>query len=162
MKTLVLVIALLLPVAAAAQTNPCTTAAPTGTELNPTKVVATLPEHAINEADGGPRVSHYALAYFLPPSSSASELPATTTAAVAPVTIPKASWTLVSGTTDCYQATLPAPVIWTGGWPLVAGVKAVRTARPTLVGAESPYRVSNPFATAPTVLSSPGLVLIRQ
>lgn len=152
---------LLLAAVMTTQTNPC--ASSTTTEMlapnTPATIYAELPEHNTNEADGLPRITDYQLAYFAATTSTTAS--ATATPVIAPVTIPKTSLTPVSGAANCYSAQI-TPVVWTGSWPLVAGLKARRAARSGVNAAESDYRLSNPFAMVPAALATPGQLLIRQ
>lgn len=156
MLILTAILALALPALAAAQTDPCTTTSSTVLQLNPTKLYANLPEQTVTELDGSPRVTDYQLAYF-----SQGANPATATPVVGPVTMAKTAWTLVTGTTDCHQATLPAGVPVTTA-PLIGALKARRAATATITAAESSWSVvSNPFGSAPTALLAPGLKVAR-
>ncbi len=85
---------LALAATASAQTNPCTEPLPTTVKLNPTKLVAILPDQTVTLPDGTPSVTEYQIGYFTP----------TGTAPIQTVTVPKTAWTLVAGTADCYQA----------------------------------------------------------
>lgn len=161
-STILALAALLLTTPALAQTNPCTTAT-TGTEMFSStatmNLYTELPEHTVNEADGLPRVTDYQLAYFLPTTGTTA--PATATPVVPAVTVAKTALTPVAGAANCYTMQIQ-PVLWTGTWPLVAGLKARRAARTGVEGAESAYALSNPFATAPAALATPGQLRIRQ
>jgi hypothetical protein len=84
-----------LATAAWAQGNPCSDPLPAGVKVNPTKLIAQLPDQTVTLADGTPGVTEYQIGYFTP----------TGTAPVQTITIPKTAWTLVAGTPDCYQTT---------------------------------------------------------
>lgn len=153
--TILTLLLVLLPVLAAAQSNPCTTPV-TQLVLNPSKTVANLPEHTTNELDGSPRVTDYQVAYF-----TLGADPATAKPILGPFTVAKTAWTLVAGTTDCYESAIPGTVP-VGGTATVAAIKARRAATATVPAAESPWSsVSNPFGTAPTALVAPGLRVVR-
>lgn len=148
-------LALAIPTLAAAQ-DICATTSGTVLQLNPSKLYANLPEQTVNELDGSPRVTDYQLAYF-----SQGANPATATPSVGPITMAKTAWTLVAGSVDCYQATMPAAVPVTAT-PLIGVLKARRAASATVGAAESNWSVvSNPFGSAPTALAAPGLKVAR-
>lgn len=148
--------ALLLPTLASAQTDPCTATSGTATVLNPTKLVANLPEQTTMEVDGvTPRVTDYQLAYF-----ATGAAPATATPVAGPVVVAKSAWTLVTGTTDCYTAPLPIAAPTTAA--AVGALKARRAATASVPAGESNWSViSNPFGSAPTALAAPGLKVAR-
>lgn len=128
---------------------------PAGTStmvFNPTKYSNTLPEHTTKEADGTTdRVSEYQMEYVAQGADPATAMPV-----AGPVTVPKTAFTLVAGTTTCYQANLPLPVP-AGNTPLVAAIRARRTGTASIPAADSPWAVSgNPFAVAPSVLAPLG------
>lgn len=141
----------LLLAASIVQTNPCTAPAGTTPVLNPTQLLASLPEFTINEADGQPRITDFLIGYFA--------AGATTPAVTFPVA--KSAFTLVAGTPDCYRAAIPGTIPTLQGL-LTAGLKARRATRPTLEGGESAYAMSNPFGLAPTAPSQPGPVIISR
>lgn len=158
MTRLLLAIALIVlsPVIAHAQTNPCTDPSPPGVTFNPTKLYFISPDHTVLEADGvTPRVTDYQVGYFAQ-SDTALATP------VGPLTvILKTAVTLVTGTTNCY--TTAAPPRPTTPQILISAVKSRRLATATIDGAESAWStISNPFASAPTVLTRLGPVTVKR
>ena len=155
MRVLVFSFVLFCAVSAHAQ-NPCTAAAPSTPVGNPRIVYAILPEHTVNEIDGGPRVTDYQVAYFAQGAN-----PETATPVVGPVTLAKAAFVPVTGAQDCYRATVTPAVPATG--VVVASLKARRTARTGIDPGESPWSaVSNPFGVVPSALAAPGRITIGQ
>lgn len=156
----VLLLVTLLPAAAAAQ-NPCTTALTT-TVLNPTKAQLTLPEHTATipgVTPATPIVTNYTFAYW-----REGQDPNTTAPTQGPSTLPKTAFTLVGGTTNCYEVSLPAPVP-SSGVSYVGAFRAHRDANATLglAAVDSPWSgVSNPFVEVSTALAAPGRPNIRQ
>lgn len=137
---------------ASAQTNPCTAPLPPGVTLNPTTVLATLTEQNATQADGTPTVTEYLLGYF------ASGVDPNVGSPVQSMTIPKASWNLLAGTTDCYSL---SPLI-INNVPVVGQFVAHLKAKRTTAGnvAESGWSgVSNLFgrSAVPVVTGRPVL-----
>lgn len=155
--TVVLVLLIGMCAGVSAQTNPCTVAPPTGVVMNPTGLLATLPEQTTLEADGLPRVTDYQLAYFDATNPTGTPL-------LLPVTIQKTSFVLQTGSTNCYKLAGALPTLTTPiAGALVAGLKARRAARTGVDAAESAYTISvDSFGTAPSALAAPGRVLISQ
>lgn len=158
-RTMLACVAVLLMAAPLYAQNPCTAAAPTGVFFNPDKVFVQLSEYNTMEADGTtPRVTDYEIAWFAQGAN-----PATATPAAGPVVIPKATFTLVAGTTDCYTMTPLNPPVPAGSTPLVGHIRARRAASGSIPAGQSVWSIaSNSFAVAPTVLVAPGPMTIRR
>jgi len=139
MRTLAFAAACLLWTATlSAQTNPCTQPLPPGTAITASsEVYATLPDHTAVVA-GLPVVTEYQFGFFLPGVDPATGQPVTL------VTIPKASWVLVTGTTNCYHVK-PVELL---AMPVNADRRgAVKARRTTPDVAESAWSApTNPFA----------------
>lgn len=134
----VVLLSLLTAPALARAQSPCD-AAPTTLVVAPTKLVAELPQHATLALDGvRPLVAEYV-----------AEIRAEgAAAAVTTHVLPRAAWTLIAGTTACYETTFPSV-------PIAAGIRYVATL--TARGADGldsqPSDASNPFGwpARPTV-----------
>lgn len=145
-----------LPAVAYAQ-DPCVNP-PTSTTFNPTKVYVVLPEQTTMEADGvTPRVSNYEFGYYKP-----GDDPATATPQQGTSTIPRTAATAAPGSTtaNCFVVDVPAPI--PTGQVLVGALRARRLASGSIPAAVSGWTpTSNPFASAPIVLVTPGRPVIR-
>lgn len=156
-------VALVSPVRVHAQ-NPCA-APPPALSTNPTQVFVTLPEHAATIPGVTPaqqKVTNYLVAYFAEGAN-----PATATPVAGPVTMPKATFTLVVGTTDCYRIPLPLPVPPPPGTRSIGAFRAHRDAftvgTDQFAAEDSPWSVvSNPFVQVSTALAAPGQPIFRQ
>lgn len=138
--------------------NPCTTVGQNQFYFNPTLLNWTTDDFNATEADGSFRVSGLRYAVFEEGAN-----PATATPIQGPSSIPRASISLVPGTTNCYQVSLPALIPDTRR--LVASAKQYRDANPTtgLPAGESAWSpASNPFGSAPSVLAAPGLTRVSR
>jgi hypothetical protein len=142
----------------AAAQNPCETISATQFMFNPTSMLFTSTDWDAKEADGSDRFSGVMYAAF--PQGTT---PGNTGMVQGPSTIPRASVTLVAGTTNCYRASLPGlvPV----GQPLVVSGKWFRNANPVsgLPAAEGGWAdASNPFGSAPAALGKIPRVRVSQ
>lgn len=146
-----LAVLVLLPGVAAAQVNPCTATDQT-LVINPTEVFALSTEHTVNEANGTPRITSYDFAIY-PQGTNPNATPAPTPLAV--VSLAKSAFTAVSGAANCYRAAFPLPLPGTAAY--VAAIKSKRAASAGIPAAESPWTVSQPFSSVPTVLAAVGL-----
>jgi hypothetical protein len=115
----------------------CPVEPPTAVAVNPTKVRAELPEQTAVLLDGTPAVTGYTFGWYAEGASA----PTTS------VPMPKTSFTLLAGTTFCYDAPLPAM----SGVPLGQKYLAMlKTLRGTTESAWS--APSNPFGFEGPVL----------
>ncbi|MGH7177887.1 MAG: hypothetical protein ACREJC_10935 [Tepidisphaeraceae bacterium] len=154
MKIMFLSVVLTLSSLNAAAQNPCTAALPTGVVLNPTILHAQLLEQTATLADGSPAVTEYQLGYF-----AAGVDPQAGGAPQSTLTYPKASWTLVAGTPDCYQGT-PLGV---AGVPIGGQFKGALKARRIAGGTtdESAWSVPSNFFGRTAAPLTPGRPIVR-
>ena len=156
MKALAIVIFLLAATPALAQ-NPCSVPM-TGIVLNPNKFYTQLTEFNTREADGSLRITDFQYAAFaenVDPNASGA------VPVQGPSTVPRSAFTLVASTTDCYLADMPQLVPTTQRLRLA--LKSRRAASATITAAESPWTASSgPFSFAPSVLASPGAVILSR
>jgi hypothetical protein len=156
--------ALLLACAAPAfaQTDPCASPVPTGIALNPSKLYATLPEHAATLADTSPAqpvVTNYVAGYF-PQGQGPTGTPTFISV------VPKTAFTLVPGTTSCYVSNTPTTFA-VQGTVYVAYLRAHRDAFTDGAGSvhaeeDSDWSTaSNPFASVRLALAAPGRPTVR-
>lgn len=115
----------------------CPAEPPTAVTVNPTKVRAELPEQTAVLLDGTPAVTGYTFGWY------AENATAPTTS----VPLAKTAFTLVSGTTFCYDATLPAMSGTPIGQKYLAALKSLRGTTESAWSAPS-----NPFGFEGPVL----------
>lgn len=94
----------------------CPAEPPTSVTVNPTKVRAELPEQTAVLLDGTPAVTGYTFGWYAEGASA----PTST------VPLAKTAFTLVAGTTLCYDATLPIATGTPIGQKYLAVLKALR------------------------------------
>ena len=137
--------------------NPCSAAAPP-LVLNANNYAFTLPEFDVREADGSFRISEF---FFAAYAENADPNASGTVPVQGPSTVPRNAFTLVTGTTDCYRANMPALIPTTQR--LKAGLRSHRVASATVTDAVSPWAVSeNSFSFAPSVLAAPGRGIVSR
>lgn len=138
---LTLLMVIFVPWLVMAQTTPCQASGTAGV-LNPTAVYITSSDLGTTEVDGSYRVASVAVNFYAQGATSPMQTS----------TVARASWTLYTGSTDCWGASLPSA-------PLVAGTSyyatAVEKGANGVDSAASPN--SNPFGksgntTAATVV----------
>lgn len=115
----------------------CPVEPPTSVTVNPTKVRAELPEHTAVLLDGTPAVTGYTFGWY----AEGAQAPTTS------VPMAKNAFTLVVGTTYCYDANLPAMTGIPVGQKYLAAMKTLRGTTESAWSAPS-----NPFGFEGPVL----------
>lgn len=153
MKTIAMLVALLItliiPSMAAAQTDPCSSSATT-TVLSPSSIYAVLPDfNGTVDGTASPLYTEIIVGIFNTGVNPATGAPVQT------LTVPKANATVVNATTGCYKLT-PTTIL---SLPLnVQQFGAAKVRRTTPDVAESDWSpLSNPFVR-PAALSAPSAV----
>lgn len=145
---------LLLSSPAFAQTNPCSTSAGTTVIVAPKNIAAQLPDqNATVLGSTSPAVVSYTLGYF------AQGVDPNTGAPVQSQTLDRTKFTLVAGTTDCYQYDATAAGTVLSSYPVGAVfVAALRANGDPTIGNSAWGAVSSPFGK-PAALRAPKAVI---